>query len=207
MKVHSLFSSLQGEGLFQGFSSFFIRLYGCNLDCTYCDAIEAVKGGKFLEMTVDAIVAEVGKAGIGDVCITGGEPFCQKEELMELISKLPDYRITVETNGSLDISLNLLNRNMFFSVDWKTPASGNAAFNMQNIEVLKRSGGWIKFVVSDSDDLDFVEKKLKFLNGIEVFISPVFEKGTDFFKKVSYFVMNYENVRMQLQLHKILKID
>ena len=208
MKVHSLFTSLQGEGRFQGYPSFFIRLYGCNLNCVYCDAEEAVSGGNYTEMSIDDVAGEVKKAGIRDVCITGGEPFCQREELKELINGLSANRITVETNGTFDISMDLTERNrVFFSVDWKTPASGNADFEMKNIEILKKNEGWIKFVVSDSDDLDFVEKKLKFLNGIEVFISPVFEKGTDFFKKVSYFVMNYENVRMQLQLHKILKID
>jgi len=208
MKVHSLFSSLQGEGRFQGSPSFFIRLYGCNLDCVYCDATEAVKGGKFKDMTVSEIVDEVEKAGIEDVCITGGEPLCQKEELNELVSKLQDRRITLETNGSLDIAMNLLGSNsVFCSVDWKTPASGNADFNKNNIEVLKNGKGWIKFVVSDDEDLRFVAERLKYLDGIEVFISPVFEEGQTLFKKVSDFVMTHRNVIMQLQMHKILEIE
>jgi len=208
MKVHSLFSSLQGEGRFQGFPSFFIRLYGCNLDCVYCDATEAVKGGEFKDMTVSEIVDEVEKEGIEDVCITGGEPLCQSRELSELLKKLKRYRVSVETNGSLDIcSISLDNLDVFFSVDWKTPASGNADFRMENLEALKKGMGWIKFVVTNDEDLKFVAERLKYLDGIEVFISPVFEKGTAFFKKVSDFVMDHKNIRMQLQLHKILEIE
>ena len=207
MKVHSLFPSLQGEGRFQGFPSFFIRLYGCNLDCVYCDAAEAVKGGDFKEMTVSEIVNEVKNAGIKDVCITGGEPLCQLEELTELIDRLSKNRVTLETNGSLDISMNLLNKDdVFYSVDWKTPASGSSDFLMKNIEEIRQRQGWVKFVVSDENDLHFVKGKLQFLNGLEVFISPVFEEETAFFRKVSDFVMKHSNIRMQLQMHKILEI-
>lgn len=206
MKVHSLFTSLQGEGRFQGYPSFFIRLYGCNLNCSYCDAVEAVKGGKYIDMTVKEIVKRVENAGIKDVCITGGEPLCQKEELVELVSKLSHSRITIETNGSLDIS-GIESENVFFSVDWKTPGSGSTEFNKKNLETLKSSNGWIKFVVSDGKDLEFIEKNLKDLTGTEVFVSPVFEKGSDFFDEVSDFTLKIGTLRFQLQLHKILNIE
>jgi 7-carboxy-7-deazaguanine synthase len=206
MKVHSLFSSLQGEGRFQGYPSFFVRLYGCNLNCVYCDAVEAVSGDNYKEMSVDEIAAQVKRSGINDVCITGGEPLCQREELVKLISRLSNHRITLETNGSLDIS-GIEGNNVFFSVDWKTPGSGSLDFNEKNIDLLRKINGWIKFVVSNYEDLEFVEDKSGYLEGVEVFISPVFEKGLEFFKDTSEFVERHEGLRFQLQIHKILGIE
>ena len=37
MKVIEIFESIQGEARNQGKLTTFIRLAGCNLDCSYCD--------------------------------------------------------------------------------------------------------------------------------------------------------------------------
>jgi len=208
MNIHSHFLSLQGEGRFQGSPTFFIRLYGCNLDCDYCDARDAVEGESYSEMSVDELVSEVEKVEVRDICITGGEPLCQSAELLKLLKRLKGYRVSIETNGSLDISLiSKDNPDVFFSVDWKTPASGSTDFNKNNIEVLRKGKGWVKFVVSDDEDLNFVSQNMKCLEEIEVFISPVFEKGGKFFKKVSDFTLQNKGIKMQLQIHKILDIE
>ena len=39
MRVYSVYSSVDGEvnGFYQGRQATFIRLAGCNLNCSYCD--------------------------------------------------------------------------------------------------------------------------------------------------------------------------
>ena len=37
MKVNEIFSSFQGEGLFNGVPATFLRLSECNLNCSFCD--------------------------------------------------------------------------------------------------------------------------------------------------------------------------
>src|SRR5664279_892850 len=39
--VSEIFSSIQGEGYLAGRRQIFIRLAGCNLDCSYCDTVHA----------------------------------------------------------------------------------------------------------------------------------------------------------------------
>lgn len=208
MKVHSIFDSLQGEGRFQGFPTQFVRLYGCNLNCSYCDAQSAVSGDTFDEMPINEIADRIIKSDTYDLCVTGGEPMCQENELTDLLKNIKGKRISIETNGSFSVSdMGSMFPEVFFSIDWKTPSSGSADFNPLNIEFLKKGRGWIKFVIGNDSDFDFIADKLKYLENIEVFISPVFEKGDGLFEKTAKFVKLNKNLRMQIQLHKVLGIE
>lgn len=208
MKIHSIFDSLQGEGRFQGLPTKFVRLYGCNLACSYCDAENAVSGGRFYDTDVHILIEEVLNSRLNDICITGGEPFCQAEDLEKFADGIKNKRISIETNGSFDVSwLGRKYPDIFFSIDWKTPSSGNPCFNGSNLEFIKNGQGWIKFVVSSVEDLEFISENLKYLDKIEVFVSPVFEKGPEWFNVVQRFVSNNNGLRFQLQLHKILGIE
>ncbi|HPM46840.1 MAG TPA: 4Fe-4S cluster-binding domain-containing protein [bacterium] len=208
MKVHSIFDSLQGEGRFQGFPTQFVRLYGCNLNCSYCDAQSAVSGDTFDEMPINEIADRIIKSDTYDLCVTGGEPMCQEHELTDLLKNIKGKRISIETNGSFDVTgIGSMFPEVFFSIDWKTPSSGSTDFNMKNIEFLKKGRGWIKFVVGNDSDFDFIADKLKYLENTEIFISPVFEKGRQLFEKTAKFVILNRNLRMQVQLHKVLGIE
>lgn len=215
MKLHSLFTSLQGEGRFQGYPTEFVRFFGCNLNCSYCDTKQTLSGDSFYFDTPEAVAEKINKSDVFDVCITGGEPLCQQEELLKLMKLFRGKRISVETNGSFeleplyrDFSAENSGSELYFSTDWKTPSSGNPLFDEKNIGFLKKSGaGWIKFVTGTAEDLDFIDEKLMLLDGIETYLSPVFENGREWFSAVEKFVKTHKNIRLQLQLHKILGIE
>jgi len=209
MKIHSIFSSLQGEGRFQGYPTLFVRFYGCNLRCAYCDAVDAVEGESFSDMTVKEVLRKINEHDFYDVCITGGEPMCQKNDIYDLLRVIgKERRVSIETNGSFDMTeLSRLFPEVYLSVDWKTPGSGSDSFNSANIDVAGQGRVWIKFVVFSKEDLSFIEKKLPNLKNTEIYLSPVYEKGLELFKDVEHFVMERKNIRFQLQLHKILGIE
>jgi len=215
MKLNSIFSSLQGEGRFQGYPTDFVRFFGCNLNCSYCDTKYTLSGDSFYFETPEEVAEKLNKSTILDVCITGGEPLCQAEELLKLLKLLKGKRISIETNGSFELeplyrgfSAENSGSELYFSTDWKTPSSGNPIFDEKNIGFLKNSGaGWIKFVTGTAEDLDFIDEKLRLLEEIETYLSPVFENGREWFSAVEKFVKNHKNIRLQLQLHKILGIE
>jgi len=215
MKLHSIFSSLQGEGRFQGYPTDFVRFFGCNLNCSYCDTKQTLSGDSFYIETPETVAEKINKYDVLDVCVTGGEPFCQSEELLKLLKLLRGKRISVETNGSFELeplyrafSAENSGSELYFSTDWKTPSSGNPFFDEKNIGFLKKSrAGWIKFVTGTVEDLDFIDEKLPLLDGIETYLSPVFENGREWFSLVEKFVKSHKNIRLQLQLHKILGIE
>lgn len=215
MKLNSIFQSIQGEGRFQGYPSDFIRFFGCNLNCSYCDTKYTLSGDSFYFMTPEEAAEKLNKSDVFDLCVTGGEPMCQEEELLKFLKLLKRKRVSLETNGSFELeplyrafSEAKIDSELYFSTDWKTPGSGNPVFDERNINFLKESRtGWIKFVAGSLEDLDFIDEKLPFLDGIETYLSPVFENGKEWFALVEKFVKSHKNIRLQLQLHKILGIE
>lgn len=101
--VVEIFASLEGEGGWMGRQSAFIRLFGCNLRCDWCDTTHAYEpAGQCEEMSLETIVQRVRELEVGFVTLTGGEPFVQ-ERLPALCAALGEagLRIKIETNGTL----------------------------------------------------------------------------------------------------------
>jgi len=77
MKIHSIFKSINGEicSEHQGSLTAFVRTFGCNSRCSYCDTPYSYEeGGIYSNMTVPQIVKEVLDLKVKNVTITGGEP-------------------------------------------------------------------------------------------------------------------------------------
>ena len=101
--VVEIFASLEGEGSWMGRQSAFIRLFGCNLRCDWCDTTHAYEpAGRCEEMSLETILERVRELEVGFVTLTGGEPFVQ-EQLPALCAALAEsgYRVKIETNGTL----------------------------------------------------------------------------------------------------------
>lgn len=100
--VSEAFGSLQGEGKLTGVPSWFIRLSGCNLRCTWCDTPYASWNPEGEKRTIDELVQEASDSGLSHTVITGGEPMIFKE-LPELCAKLRERGMhnTIETAGTV----------------------------------------------------------------------------------------------------------
>ena len=56
MKVVEIFNSIEGEGKRAGLPCTFIRLFGCNLNCSYCDSRYACEGDGYTVYSVAEIL-------------------------------------------------------------------------------------------------------------------------------------------------------
>src|SRR5690606_39205804 len=134
VKVTEIFHSIQGEALFAGWPTIFVRLTGCPLRCRYCDSTYAFGGGTW--WTIDEIVRHASTLGARHVCVTGGEPLAQPR-CPVLLEALCDagYIVCLETGGAHDISV--VDPRVSRIVDIKTPGSGECARNrLENLPLL-----------------------------------------------------------------------
>jgi len=202
MKVNEIFFSLQGEGLYIGVPMAFVRFTGCNLRCKWCDTKYAWEEGS--EMSMDDIISDVKKYPTNWVCLTGGEPLLQKD-IYKLIDKFlsMDYKVLVETNGSMSIENIPCEENVIIDMDIKTPSSGMSQFNdYSNIEMLG-SKDYVKFVIQDDVDYNFMKDILKnYEFKCEVIAQPEGNKNLKYIaEKV---ISDGLKLRVLPQLHKII---
>jgi 7-carboxy-7-deazaguanine synthase len=157
-------------------------------------------------MSIGDIMDVVKEIGCKQVTLTGGEPLIHKDTSI-LLEELAGagFEVNVETNGTIIPTIR--RDNIFYTVDYKTGASGENS--KMDVDVFRSLGDndVIKCVVGSSEDL---EQSLEYLKNIEmvdfknIFISPVFgsiepEVLVDFVKQNKLW-----NWRVQLQIHKII---
>lgn len=225
MKVSEIFCSISGEGIHVGIPTVFVRLTGCNLRCTYCDTKYAFDGGE--EKSLDNIMYEVVAKALPFqkrwVLITGGEPLLQN--IYPLVRRLKDngYLVEIETNGSIAPPRWYLDNVALidsWNVDVKCPCSGPAYGSFQPGWLSRLRGkDQLKFVVGKWTDLDFAQEFLREHRCRAVkLVSPILSVGMDDFSTTHWPEITYnvwwlrrcaefckeQNVRMSLQLHKII---
>lgn len=212
MKINEIFKSISGEASNAGLPVTFIRTYGCNLRCSYCDTMYAVEGGEYTKMTPHEIESKCYDLGVKRVILTGGEPLIQPDA-SELVDLLCDcgYEVEIETNGAVDLPAfhNKLKTNsrsgLSYTMDVKSPSCGMFAnMNLDNLQFLGKKDV-VKFVVGNLDDLDSMYGILTNMEvDAQVFVSPEFGKITP--EEIVNYILEKKlhNVRVQVQLHKII---
>jgi 7-carboxy-7-deazaguanine synthase len=202
MKINEIFYSIQGEGKWTGLPNIFIRTSGCNLRCNFCDTTYAYNDGK--EMSCDEILKKISKYPCKKICLTGGEPLLQ-DEIILLIDQLlkKDYKICLETNGSINIKDIIKNNSIIISLDVKCPSSKMVKKNyLKNINLLNEKDQ-LKFVINDNNDYLYAKKIINdYKPKCPVFFQPVWGKNPK--ELASWIISDGLEVKLGLQLHKII---
>lgn len=213
MKVVEIFNSIDGEGSRAGYLCTFIRLYGCNLRCSYCDSMYANEGADYTELSPSEILSTVNGYVCNKITVTGGEPLIHKdvEVLLELLLK-NNYFVNIETNGAVDLQ-PFYNKfkpyvqlgKLMFTVDWKS-LSSKMSKHMKNSNLpLLTNNDVLKFVVGNNEDLDQMKNLVEQNNlNCQLFVSPIFNdiEPKDIVSYLQFYKLN--NIRMQLQMHKFI---
>ena len=200
IKVNEVFYSIQGEGLFSGKPTVFVRLAGCNLRCSFCDT--KYSWDKGVEISEKRIMEEIWKCKGRRVCITGGEPFTQDIGVLVKELKRKGYFISVESNGTI------FKKEIVKDIDWITISPKVVALKKFENGYDKRFlsvAGEFKYVITGKSDIDFIDSDIEETQTIltpvdndpkiAVMISEVIKARTD-----------RPNWRLGLQLHKVVKI-
>ncbi|KAA0443637.1 MAG: 7-carboxy-7-deazaguanine synthase QueE [Candidatus Thioglobus sp.] len=201
LNINEIFYSLQGEAREVGLPTVFVRLTGCPLRCGYCDTEYAFKGNNLL--SIDEIMKQIQQYNCQLICVTGGEPLAQIDCHILLDRLIRDgYQVSLETSGSIDIGA--VNPQVSVVMDVKTPSSNEMAKNLyDNINKLQNKDQ-MKFVIGSKADFDWsVDILRRYPSEAQVLFSPVFEVVAAA-QLADWILQKQLNVRLQVQLHKIL---
>ncbi len=207
LRITEIFHSLQGESRTVGLPTVFVRLTGCPLRCEYCDTAYAFSGGE--RWTLDDILDEVASYGARYVCVTGGEPLAQPN-CWPLLARLCDagYEVSLETSGAMDTTG--VDPRVVVVLDLKSPSSGEVQRNRYDNLARLNPHDQVKFVLANRADYEWMRFKLDEYQLCErvsdVLVSPSFGEINP--AELAQWVLDDRlNVRLQLQLHKILWDD
>ena len=206
MKISEIFFSLQGEGLEIGLPTVFVRLFACDLRCSWCDTMYAVEGRDFRDCSLSEVLNEIEKHECKRVCITGGEPLIQIEEVEELANHLiqNNYTILLETSGHKMPPPILWTENSTISMDCKCPSStmqDRMDFSLFN---KLRPKDQLKFVIQDEVDYKYATEILNRYNiKANVIFQPTDRSELGWITK-KVIEDKLDNIRVLPQLHKII---
>jgi 7-carboxy-7-deazaguanine synthase len=205
MRITEIFHSIQGESTHAGLPCIFVRLTGCNLRCAWCDTAYAFHGGT--DMDIEEIVTEVSRHPCRRVEITGGEPLAQKDVLL-LMGRLCDlgYTVLLETSGSIEVSG--VDERVITIMDVKCPGSSEAEKNLWGNFAHLSPRDQVKFVIRDRADFDWacaVVRERDLCAKHPVLFSPV-HGDLDPNALSQWILESGLDVRLQIQLHKILRV-
>jgi 7-carboxy-7-deazaguanine synthase len=172
-RITEIFHSLQGEGMYLGEPTTFVRFAGCNLDCSYCDTPMAKAGNKVIEMDLPEAAAKItGLTAPGDfVSFTGGEPLLQAGFIAALVPGLKErgYRLYLETNGTLFKELAAIISGLdVVAMDIKPPsACGKDLWSIQQqfLQTAKDKA-FVKMVICSQTTADEVELAARMIAGV-----------------------------------------
>jgi organic radical activating enzyme len=213
---------MQGEGVYAGTRQTFIRFYGCNRACDYCDTPEArvrtgpfEYGGERFDNPVDAafITKRITERA---VAVTGGEPLLQPDFLARICKDLRTQgkEIYLETNGTLPDALHevidcvdiiALDFKIASATGEKTPWDAHA----QCLRIAAQKKTFVKIVVNRTVTSQEITCVCDIIEGIDkhipLVIQPIAIKPIGPYMEIQkQMLTRLPDVRIIPQIHKLL---
>ena len=189
------FYTLQGEGRYTGYASYFIRLGGCDVGCVWCDVKDSWDASKHPLVEVSEMVDFVKSSKSPIAVITGGEPLMH--DLTDLTASLKNIgvRTHIETSGAHPLS---------GSWDWicLSPKKFKSPLN----EVVIKANE-LKVVIYNKSDFDWAEKFASLVSAdCLLYLQPEWSKSAEIDPLIISYIKENPKRIFSLQTHKFLDI-
>ena len=196
IKVSEIFTSFQGEGPYIGTPATFLRLYGCNLNCEWCDTDISTYEMLSVDDVAEILITQMEFNNIKLLVITGGEPTLQMEEIKRLIKELPeDIKIQLETNGSIFEYLP--------EMEYVVSPKEDKEKIFENY--YKYENVFFKFVITSQEDIDeVISIKDKYGYNKTIWLQGEFSKDDQMADLIRENFPRLENIKLSVQTHKYL---
>jgi len=188
LRIAEIFASVQGEGVWLGTPSVFVRISGCNLRCSWCDTPYASWHPEGPTLSIEEVLAQVSAFGIRDVVVTGGEPmlFDGTESLCASLRER-GHRITIETAGTvhrpiacdlMSISPKLANSTPE-DATWRDRHERTRLYRAPLATLVREYDYQLKFVAQSPSDLNEIDALLADIGPVPTDRVLIMPEGTD----------------------------
>lgn len=186
IRISEIFGpTIQGEGILIGEPTIFVRSSGCDFRCSWCDSLHAViphKENNWLFLSISEIwekIEQLSQKKPITITISGGNPALQPFQPLIKKAKKLNYKVTIETQGSIY-------KNWFDLLDVivlsPKPPSSNMTNDWQVIEQCLNSKATTKIFkipVLDEEDYIFAKKLANIYPNQLFYLQPVNDMPPD----------------------------
>lgn len=213
-----VFETVEGEGTRAGFPTVFVRVFHCNLRCSWCDTPYSYAPDKAeYTATISHIIDQIKQYNSRHICFTGGEPLIHREKSYALLQAMVDLEhiedIHIETNGAIDLAPyeevrrenEEWQNKVRFVMDYKLPDSGEQHRMLHENFSLLDDQDEIKFVIGSDEDFEVATNVVAKNHGKgQVLYSPVWETMPPNKLVQKILEAGLSKVKLSMQLHKII---
>lgn len=170
-RVSEIFRSVQGEGLYLGEEQLFVRFFGCNLCCRFCDT----QLHSFSEYLPQELFEEIElyNGHFNSISFTGGEPLLQGDFLADVLKLLchEGHRIYLETNGTLPHELARVIRYIdVVAMDIKLPSSTGMGmfwnFHRRFLRIASVKDVFVKAIICESTEEEDLRRAVEVIQQV-----------------------------------------
>jgi len=189
------FYTLQGEGRYTGYASYFLRLGGCDVGCVWCDVKESWDASKHPLVQIESMVKFVADEKAPIAVITGGEPLMHNLDELTLTLKNNGIRTHIETSGAHPLS-----------GDWDWICLSPKKFKAPLPEVIQKANE-LKVVIFNKTDFEWAEKFAAAVSpDCLLYLQPEWSKSVEINPLIIAYVKKNPQWILSLQTHKFLDI-
>lgn len=189
------FYTLQGEGFQTGKASYFLRIGGCDVGCSWCDVKESWNASLWPLTESDEIVRRVLDCPAKSVVITGGEPLMYNLDYLCAELKKNGFQIFLETSGSHPLTGK-----------WDWICLSPKKFSPPLPEIYTKADEY-KVIIQSKGDFEWAEKNTGRLSSdCMLFLQPEWSVRDIIMETVIEYVKANPKWRISLQSHKYMRI-
>lgn len=189
------FYTIQGEGFHSGKPAYFIRLGGCDVGCSWCDAKYTWNPLSHPLVATDEIVERAASFEAQAIVITGGEPLLYPLDYLTERLHAHGLEIFLETSGSHPLSGEF---------DWiclspkrKQPPLAEAF----------AAASELKVIIETEEDLRWAEEcAAKVGEKCMLFMQPEWSRSEQMTPTIVEYVKAHPQWNISIQIHKFMHI-
>ncbi len=189
------FYTIQGEGAYQGYAAYFIRLGGCEVGCVWCDVKESWDASAHPVVAVKDIVKKVKESKSQIAVVTGGEPAYY--DLTELTAQLQSLAIRthIETSGAYEIT-----------GEWNWVCLSPKKFK-KPVQSSYPLANELKVIIYNKSDFLWAEEHAAKVSGeCLLYLQPEWSKEREMVPLIVDYIKSNPQWRISLQVHKYMNI-
>ena len=189
------FYTIQGEGYHAGKPAYFIRLGGCDVCCSWCDARFTWNPKVFPPVSIDEIVKRAASFEAKAVVVTGGEPSLYPLDYLCGLLKKERTQTFIETSGAHHLS---------GSWDWICLSPKR---NQPPVETIFEHANELKVIIQNPDDLQWAEENAQKVTATCLLF---LQAEWSVYQKITPIIVEYAKQHpkwnISIQMHKFMNI-